>query len=400
MKIGFLGNTNNFPFMLARAFRRAGHDVVSIVNRKENLHRPEFRYSDITYPYPEWIREIIFPDEAAFVTRSPARREALKILRACDFVVLNDLGTGMAADIGRPYLSLLTGADLSFYCDPASGSRVLGAMTTRNPLKRIWGRVVWKRLLDAQRDGVRRASLVFHFARGLIPTGDALLDDLGVDDTRRIFFLMADIAAIACSDPPNNSRLRTFCATRLTWQKPMLPGDSHLDFKGSDVMVRGLGLFHRKTSAPLDVNLVRKGRHVEETVKLVADEDLASVTTWHDEMSQADIWRQYAQAELVFEQFGDGIVAMAGLEAMASGRPVIANGRPDILEPLLGEPSPICQATEPEQVCQHLEQLTQDPEYKRALGLRSREWVERHFTPDAAARRILEHLADELPGRT
>lgn len=392
MKIGFLGNTNNFPFMLARAFRRAGHDVVVIVNRKENLHRPEFRYSDISYPYPDWIREIIYPDEAAFVTRSPARRESLKILRACDLVVLNDLGTSLAADIGRPSLSLLTGSDLSFYCDPSSGSRVLGAMTTRNPLKRLWGRTVWKRLLNAQRDGVQRASLIFHFARGLIPTGDALLDELGVDDSQRIFFLMADIDAISRSSPPENSRLRTFCATRLTWQKPMLPGDSHLDFKGSDVMVRGLGLFYRKTSAPLDVNLVRKGRHIEETIQLVADEGLEPVTTWHDEMTQADIWHQYAQADVVFEQFGDGIVAMAGLEAMASERPVIANGRPDIFEPLLGEPSPICQATDPEQVCEHLERLSQDAGYRRAVGMKSREWVERHFTPDAAAARILKRL--------
>ena len=127
-------------------------------------------------------------------------------------------------------------------------------------------------------------------------------------------------------------------------------------------------------------------------MKLISSEGLDKITTWHNEMTQADIWQQYAEADVIFEQFGDGIVAMAGLEAMASGRPLIANGRPDVFEPLLGESSPICQAIEPEDVCRHLEKLAQDTDYRKSLGLRSREWVERHFTPDAAARRILSRL--------
>jgi len=267
-------------------------------------------------------------------------------------------------------------------------------MTTRNPLKRTWGRWLWRRLLAAQRDGVRRADLVFQFARGLVPAGDAVLDDIGVDDAQRIFFLMAALGDLPQTPPPNNAVSRTFCATRLTWKPPELPGDSPLDFKGSDVMIRGLGMLFRDSKMPLDIHLVRKGRHVAETIELVAQEGLTSQVTWHDEMSQTEVWRQYALADVVFEQFGHGIVAMAGLEAMAAGRPVIANGRPEIFEPMLGEPSPICQATRPEEVSQHLHRLLTDKEHRRKVGQQSHAWVARHFTPEAAAQRILKRLSD------
>lgn len=61
MKIGFVGNANNYPFMLARALKRMGHDVRFIVTASSRLDRPESRYADISYPYPDWIHEIGTP---------------------------------------------------------------------------------------------------------------------------------------------------------------------------------------------------------------------------------------------------------------------------------------------------------------------------------------------------
>lgn len=393
MKIGFLGNTNNYPCMLALAFRRMGHDVQVIVSRKDRLHRPESRYSDIMFPYPDWIREIVFPDEVAYVSRCWQRKSAISVLRDCDFVVLNDLGICLASDIGRPCLAMLTGSDLSFYCSPSSEDRVVAGMTTRNPVKRFYGRWQWRRLLERQRAAVKNSVLVYHFARGLIPESDVLLDEIGVTEAQRIFFLMADVGEIAHRPVMDRERLRTFCATRLTWKLPLLAGDSPLDFKGSDVMVRGLGLFWRRHGVPLDIQFVRKGRHIAETIALLREEGLEPQVSWHDEMTQAEVWRQYALADVVFEQFGSGLVTMAGLEAMAAGRPVIGNGRPEIIEPMVGEKSPICQAVDPEGVCRQLELLAFDRQMREEVGRLSREWVERHFAPERAAEQILRRLA-------
>jgi len=41
--IGFLGNANNYPFMLAKAVRALGHEVVFIIGSEMALNSPESR---------------------------------------------------------------------------------------------------------------------------------------------------------------------------------------------------------------------------------------------------------------------------------------------------------------------------------------------------------------------
>jgi hypothetical protein len=55
MKIGFLGNANNYPLVLTRALRHLGHDIVFILmlGQDHRLDRPENRYPDLGPPYPE-----------------------------------------------------------------------------------------------------------------------------------------------------------------------------------------------------------------------------------------------------------------------------------------------------------------------------------------------------------
>ncbi|MEI8282105.1 MAG: hypothetical protein WCG75_06860, partial [Armatimonadota bacterium] len=123
MRIGFLGNANNYPFMLARRLRQLGHDVQFIVCSEERLDRPEFRYSDISFPYPEWLHDLpLTLVDWAFPTL--ARYRAIKILNSCDALILNQLGPTLLPSISRPSIVLLTGTDLLHYCDPATSARV------------------------------------------------------------------------------------------------------------------------------------------------------------------------------------------------------------------------------------------------------------------------------------
>jgi glycosyltransferase involved in cell wall biosynthesis len=110
-------------------------------------------------------------------------------------------------------------------------------------------------------------------------------------------------------------------------------------------------------------------------------------------MSQHEVIAACGEADIIFEQLGKSGVSMAGLDAMAIGRPVIANGRPEIVEPLIGEASPICQATTPVQVCAQLERLVVDPGLRQAVGAASRRYVEKHFSADSAAQNILKRLS-------
>jgi glycosyltransferase involved in cell wall biosynthesis len=296
------------------------------------------------------------------------REECVRILRGCDAVLLSDRGPSLAGDIDRPVVALLTGSDVIHMAD--STGPFPGELVAR------------------QRAGIANAAVVTHFARGLVPEGDRVLDGLGVPDSRRLMLLMTEPDRIAHVPPPRNARIRTFCAARLNWKRPIPADMAELDYKGSDVMVRGLGLFVRESGTPLDIRLVRKGRHVPETAELVRAEGLEGMVTWLEEMSQQDVAREFAHADIVFDQLGESVVAMAGLDAMATGRPLIANARPEIAQ----QGSPICQASTPREVAAQLDRLVFDAALRERVGRAGREYVESHFSADVAAGRLLEAM--------
>lgn len=405
MKIGFFGNTNNYPFALARAMRRLGHDVLFIVDRPEPLNRPESRYADISVPYPEWIVDLSPLDLHVPIHPSPSgRSRAIDLLKGCDAVVLNMLGPSLLPEIRRPAVAMLTGSDLEFYANyrfvpyylRTVRGGFLGIFTVH--LKLYAKDVLFLiRLVSAQREGIRLATAVNYFAKGFVGNGDALLEGIGVPERRRMFFIMTDLDMIRPLPMPRNDVVRIYSVARLTWKTPLRrPADegltSELDYKGSDVMVRGLGMYVRKTGVPLDIRLVKKGRHVEETMRLAEEEGISGLVTWLEEMTQKDVLEEYARADIVFDQLGNAVIGMGGVDAMAAGRPVIANARPEIMDRVFGVRSPICQASTPEEVCAQLELLVPDAAEREKAGLESRRFAEAHFSPEHAARMCLERL--------
>ena len=112
MRIGFYGNSNNYPFMLARALRAKGHEVIFAVSRGTPLDRPENRYREVTYPYPDWIHDFSPLWKTLFPT--PWRRKCVELLRQCDAVILNHFGPSLLPEIDRPAIIVLTGSDLDY----------------------------------------------------------------------------------------------------------------------------------------------------------------------------------------------------------------------------------------------------------------------------------------------
>jgi glycosyltransferase involved in cell wall biosynthesis len=395
MRIGFIGNTNNFPFTLARAIKRKGHDTVFFVDSSAPLERPEHRYHDIPFPYPDWIRDVSPFNLVTWALPNPKRRRLIEELRTCEAVVTNGWATSLSSRIGKPSFVILTGSDLEYSAD---------LRYIRQP-KRIPWRPRWfwhlvspaligqlnRLVIPAQRAGIQAALGVSYFPKGLIPNGDRLLDEIGLDEKRRVFFMMAELEETRFEPPRHNDPLRIFCATRFTWRKPLRHGFCDLDNKGSDVMIKGLALFFRQTGRVLDIRLVKKGIDVTETRELAEREGLGDQITWLEQMSQNDVRNEFRAADIVFEQLGTSVIGMAGLDAMAVGRPVIADGRPEIMDRVTKSPSPVCQARTPEEVAVQLARLT-NPEERERLGRVSRSYVEENFSPDSAAEICLRML--------
>src|SRR5262245_8347906 len=130
MKIGFLGNANNSPFMIARELRDAGHEVVFIVDSASPLNRPEGRYKDIRPPYPACIVDCSPLAPWQFPREPEQTEEVVRLLKECDALVLNEFGISLWGRIQRPAFLILTGSDVEVLADPRYADVVTGANET------------------------------------------------------------------------------------------------------------------------------------------------------------------------------------------------------------------------------------------------------------------------------
>lgn len=161
-------------------------------------------------------------------------------------------------------------------------------------------------------------------------------------------------------------------------------------------MIKGLSLFYRTTGTRLDIQLVRKGLHVKELQALIDQEGLAEQVSWSDEMPLTELWDQLAKSDIVIEQLSDSIIGMAGMDAMATERPLIGNAQSELFEAEFGETPPICQAKTPEEVSAQLQRLVFDPKERERIGRACRRYVEKHYSPLRAAQICLQRFEEAL----
>lgn len=392
LRIGFIGNTNNYPLILASAFRSLGHEVTLFLDQKDLLHRPEGRDPRLYNPLPEWIIDISSFHALDFLFSTEKRNLLNKSLRTLDFLVLNGRGLALAAGQHMNIFCLLTGSDLEYKSNP-SCVRVefKEACNSIGLIRGIFSAFVFALFVRLQRRSLAKAFGFNWFEKGLFPLGDGLLTGIGHDLNKNTSFMLSDLDSVFPTPMQDLScGLRIFNVARLNWKEPRPSHLSELDMKGTDVLLRGFAIFARaqgnKTSRLV---LVRKGHDITATEQLVNDLGIGSQVDWLNELSQAEVVEQYSAAHVIADQLSTNVVGMGGLNALAAGRPVIANARPEIFDRVFGESSTILHATTPEQVASHLQSLASNHALLAQQGRAAREFVERHFSPRLAAEKIL-----------
>jgi glycosyltransferase involved in cell wall biosynthesis len=396
MRIAFFGNTNNYPLMLAAALRRLGHDAVLVVNRPELLHRPESKYPEWKDAYPDWILDCSHLPEAEFAALSPAIEPVLDFLTVGSHaLIVNDLGASLLDLCGDiPTVALLTGSDVTYYANPESVEvRLRG--TSQDFRASARGRLTDRRaqeFVERQRNGIRRARVVSAPWPGLAPSLDAVLADIGVDPARRTFVFMADVERTAAHAPSNNreaTRLRIVNGARLNWKKPLPPGFSSMDHKGTDILLEGFAQF-RAAGGDADLVLFRKGLHIAETEQLADTLGVSDRIIWREEASHETFWREIVDADIVCDQFGDSFPAMVALDAMALARPVVANF-PEAMSARFPVPIPACHASTSSDVAAHFIALAGSEATRRHIGAAAQRFTHEYLSPTAAAVHLLAY---------
>ncbi|MGE0593360.1 MAG: glycosyltransferase [Vicinamibacterales bacterium] len=393
MKIGIFGNTNNYPLLLALGLRRLGHDVVLAVNSRERLHRPESRWPALATGYPDWILDCSSLDEEAFLSGTPAIGDVLNFLtHHTDGLVLNHVGPSLLEFCALPAVSLMTGSDLTYYADPgASAVRLRGCDPAY--LESVGARLAtrrWQEFAWRQRAGLRASRAVFAPPPGLVADIDAALEASGVQAGRRDFLYMADTLRAWPVVPPGGPRLRVLNGARLNWRQPTPEGFSSLDHKGTDILLRGVAACVAQ-GVDLELVLVRKGLDVEATAALVEALGLEGHVVWQAESSLHDFQVDMARADVVCDQVGDSFPGMVALDAMAQGKPVIANFRPEVFGDRAPTAAAACQARTPGEVAAQLTRLAA-ADARAAIGAAARTFARTRLSPEANARRVLARL--------
>ena len=432
IKIGFLGNMNNNPFMLARHFKQNGYEVVFVIFETDKLYRPECRYSDVTLPYPDWIKDCSPLDFDFFtgVEKSNKFKEIITILNACDYLVLNGYAIRFKEYFKPKHFCLLTGSDLISLADYNFANKLYKTWVnnliqskripnrkfifklTNNPVffkfvsfffkclefdnKKSWFisrnflsdmyflllyKIALYKEITLQRDSIRSAMGLVHFSKGIVKESDVLLESIGINERVRVSVLLSDLHLFNYTEPKNNAVIRVFNVARFNWIKSKAIADfCSLDYKGNDVMIRGIALFYNKHKTPLDIVFVRKGFDVTESEDLCKELGINHLITWRDVLSQREVQEEYEKADIVFDQLDQSVVTMGGFDAMAVGRPLIANARAEVMDKLFGAKTEVCDAKNQDEVCSWLEILIFDKEYRIEKGKRSRDFVVKHLS--------------------
>lgn len=411
MKIGFLGNTNNYPFRLAWALRKLGHDVLFFVDRprSEPRHRPESHYQEMPYPYPNWIREIQPVNPLQIVLYPWTLKSVFRALDTCDGVVLNGLALSLGQAVRRPLIGLLTGSDLDVFANPRSvvslasapyGLEWLAKYRLLDRLMFIGKQKIFADVIRLQRAGIAKCCLLDYAIPGLLPEGDALLEEMGINGRRRTTFMLTDIDHLPAPRARQDGAIRIFCATRLQWKRPAVGSNlSPLDMKGTDTMLEGLRLFVQRSSRPVQIRLIAVGADVEAARQVVQELGLEPYVCWLPQLTQSDFHAEMVQADVILENFGpDCCMGMAGRDAIAMGVPVVASGKSELFARVLGEPLPIYEAQKPDEICARLNEIATDPSGVAQYASRARSFAARWFSPRRAAEQCVAAFEKALSG--
>jgi glycosyltransferase involved in cell wall biosynthesis len=394
MKIAIFGNTNNYPLLLAQGLKALGHEVRLILNRKEILNRPEALYPEWAGAYPDWVFDCANITDEDIAYQTPAIDQSIRHLTDdLDLAILNDSGPALSSYLRSPHVALLTGSDLSFYSNFDSlqmRSNMWAPEFKRSPEGRRY-LLNFSNCIARQRDGILAADLVCYAQRGLVPTGDQLLDDIGVQDQRRLMVALSNIGDLQPKPPPQNERLTILSGCRINYRPEQSPALSEIDFKGTDVLIQGFAKFI-KSGGQGELRLFRKGKDLEAAIALIAALGIEAHIHWLDEIPLSQFYDEMAAADLVCDQFGTSFPAMVSFDAYALGRPVMANLRNEIFGQRFSESLPGFDASTSDKIAEHLILLERDHDILACMGLKSRAYAEQFLLPESMAKQLLDRL--------
>jgi glycosyltransferase involved in cell wall biosynthesis len=156
--------------------------------------------------------------------------------------------------------------------------------------------------------------------------------------------------------------------------------------KGVETAIQGIVRFANR-HPDIQVQLLDHGPQKEEY-----RQRYGSRFEFYPFLAASEVPRFLQATDVVVGQLASGALGLSELQAMSCAKPLIASFR---YEDSYATAPPLCQATTPEEVDEHLEYLFQYQEAARALGSKARAWVVKNHNYQALAGK-LENLYQSI----
>lgn len=378
------------PYMFSKEMRNEGADVTLYVDAllEFKLDRPEAYDRSLGYPYPNWIKEIKPGNFGHVLMLRAAKflcRDLIDELNTYDTVILNGDWIVLAPYLKRDLkiYSLCAGFEVDILAD----QRNVDGLTASAVGKRPWLavakpllRLYYARAIRQTRAGLARSDGINYYPTGISERGDRILAEImGHKPYRRLELRGFPGADFPFTEPD----LKKDKFSILNFTRFFFRADRH-DNKRNDIMLEGIGLFLEAINRRDDVEIILFEKGDDESIakaKALIDKwNFSKNVTWQAEVSQAELFSKFVpRCDVAFDQLGWQWIG-AGAYVMMAGRPLIANGRPEVFEPLTGEVSPVCQATTSEEVCFWLKKLYENRSEIKRIGEESRAYVQKHYS--------------------
>lgn len=393
MKIGFIGNMNNMPFILASALRDMGHNIVFLLNEERELCRPYNMFPELHKIPSSWIVDLgRWKFRRFLLPVYPDVLKAIKILNTCDAVVLNGVSVSLGFFIKKPTVAFLTGSDLLVYStDSWINTESNNGIIFFKKIKSF----LFERFRKRQCLSIEKAKVVIFPTVQPESNEYVLLHRINVLKKQLSLQYMPD-NYFQYNPPSATGALRILYGARLNWKKPFPPGMVSMDCKGTDTFLQGIALLVEKhPDVKINLVLVKKGIHIRETAELIDELNLEEYVSWKDEMTQDEFFNECKLHDIIVDQIGSSVPGMVTVTAMALGKMAMTS-IPLGKEYRCRFSGAVIDVSTSEEVCNSLYEIYLNEDLRISLSRTAHQRALNYFTPEVNAKRLLEVLCKEI----
>tara|TARA_R110002072_G_scaffold242550_3_gene401315 strand:- start:2339 stop:3550 length:1212 start_codon:yes stop_codon:yes gene_type:complete len=390
---------NAMPMVYARILRKIGFNVIFFVDAKRanQLCRPEFHFSDIDYPYPNWIHEFQTPSQILSgvlpkTTAKKLRRRVKEIAgEQAGAYFLNGFNTALIPHLEAEAvkIALSHGSDLDTWADVSKKS-ALGQSFSRRSIFRYLPRFVSVfaigLILKRQFSGFTEADRFVYFPREFNDDGRRvveLLEAAGGTYVQRYDATFEHLPRLRKRQTRGDGSYHIFSIVRFLMSSA--PDANRGYMKGNEIILRAVAEYIARDPAAV-VHFFEKGEDVDLAKRMCVELGIEKRVVWHPNLPFQEFAELLSNADVCIDQVGEQWIG-AGVYAMAMGVPLIGNARRSIESGVWPSQNPVLNCHTQDQIVDALQSLS-SIERRLSVGEESRLFIEEFMDPYRTLRRI------------